>query len=1176
MIQRLCGLLEDAGVDLSTEELLDVLWLAVTTRPDGREPGRAAATPAATTAMDEPPEETGTDGAAAKTGARHGGATDEPRPRRGTDESRALYAPGRTGTGGREHARAVGVRGVRAIPAARRLHRSLRVLRQPVPSRTSYVLDETATADWVADTALPDVILRPETERWLDAVLVVDDGPSMVLWQQYAAETRTLLERHGIFQRVRTYGLDSGHPDRAVVRARPFRPSSARRPARRLGDQVRPTVVLVLSDGVGPGWRSGAVHALLRRWAAHSPVAIVQPLPERLWPSPGMPAEHLLVTADRPAAPGRALKVRHPVLPRELLSYEGTAIPVLELEEGRLASWARLILDGAANGPLPVVLLPDSGQPDGVGPPVEAERGTCDLSADDHFHRFRQSASPEGRQLAGALASVRPLTLPVMRLVHQAHQPGSGRFHPAQLAEVFLGGLLRRAEGRERRGPDTAEYEFLPGVAELLLDTVRTSHALDTAARVSEFLLTRRGTGPEFRARLSGGEGESTVGSEAGPFAAASPQLLRRLGLSQERPRTGTHPEPDPMEASDVDDEHLEDGDLDVSLAHVWSRMADFVRRLAGDPDSPAVVTQACGPLMRWVDRPDPGRQPIYDLDGLASALTDARQHADAAEFIALLREGLEPFTQDERLAARSARGHLAIALSTLGETAEAVAHLLAIIDVSGRVHGPEHAYTLNARRHLHDMYWRADRLEDGEAEGRVLIGTLRRLPPSDDLPDLSDIQLVQGFILMDLGRFQEAQAAFGAAHSDSSARLGAAADRDRSWEARGWLASALVRQERLEEAEAEARDVLAQLERTEGGARPGLGKLTTLDVLADVLERSGRTDELVQARRAVVEASEYVYGPDTRRTVAARRNWIASLRDAGERKTARREAEALAQLARSSLGERHIETVKAQEEFVRALADEGEYEEAEARQRAVLDQVRRDLGAEHPATLSVRHNLGWLLHGAGRPAEAEAILAEVLRDRTRFLGEEHGSTRVTWWCRALALDALGRREEAESALRALLDVEIRTLRPHSLSLAQTRRALGDVLRDAGRLQEAEEQYRLVHAARCETLGREAPPTLTTAHTIGALLNEAGRYEEAAALLEEVAASRERVLGGNSAHTLRSRVRLGVALDGLGRRAEAVDLWRAVLADAVRELGEDHERVVETRRLLGAAGAAET
>ncbi|CAM5377080.1 hypothetical protein SANTM175S_07150 [Streptomyces antimycoticus] len=440
-----------------------------------------------------------------------------------------LYAPGAVRSAAARPARAIGVRGVRALPAARGLSRALRPLRRSVPSRTSFCVDETATAEWIAETGLPDVVLRPRPERWLSVALIVDDGPSMVLWQQLAAEVRGLLERQGAFRSVRTYGLDSAQDAAPVLRARPYAPGAPRRTARQLTDTSGRTVMLVLSDGVGPGWRGGAIPRLLRRWARHSPVAVLQPLPARMWPERGMPTQRLLVDAGgREGSPGRALSVRHPVLPRGLVSYDGkTPVPVLELAEGELGAWAALTGTGGSGAPLPVMLL------DGAEKPVAA-RATAHVpepTAEERLRRFRGAASPEAQRLAGALATVHPLTLPVMRLIHQAGAGRGERFHPAQLAEVFLGGLLRR-RGRAAGGVRRS----IRGSRICCCDAVRTSDALAARRRRSPSACSAPPgqRPPDFRARVAGDHGDAGAsGEEDRPFARRrSPGDLLSAGLA--------------------------------------------------------------------------------------------------------------------------------------------------------------------------------------------------------------------------------------------------------------------------------------------------------------------------------------------------------------------------------------------------------------------------------------------------------------------------------------------------------------------------------------------------------------------------------------------------------------------------------------------------------------------
>ncbi|MEU1908091.1 tetratricopeptide repeat protein [Streptomyces hygroscopicus] len=1170
MIERLWALLENAGVELSEEELRDVLWFAATTAPP----------PGAGEERAPSPEAAGSASGAA-------GGDDEGRdarrpldetPTAGAPDSRpgapdGLYAPGGARPAAARPARAVGVRGVRALPGARGLSRALRPLRRNVPSRTSFHVDEAATAEWIAETGLPDVVLRPRPERWLSVALIVDDGPSMVLWQQLAAEVRGLLERQGAFRSVRTYGLDSSvrtyGPDSAreaepVLRARPYAPGAPRRTARQLTDTSGRTVMLILSDGVGPGWRGGAIPRLLRRWARHSPVAVLQPLPARMWPERGMPTQRLLVDAcGREGAPGRALSVRHPVLPRGLVSYEGrTPVPVLELAEGELGSWAALTGTGAGGAPLPVMLL------DGAEKPVTT-RATAHVpepTAEERLRRFRGAASPEAQRLAGALATVHPLTLPVMRLIHQAGAGRGERFHPAQLAEVFLGGLLRRREG------GAEEYEFHPGVADLLLDAVRTSAALETAALVTEFLLHRQGSGPEFRARLSGDHGDSRVAEEARPFAAASPELLQRLGLADE----GGDGEPPPERAEPVR-QSAEPAAVpplrSYASEQVQPRVLEVVRRIAADQELPTAVRQTLEKVLEHADERDEesGWSGVRTLPALADQLFRGgwRTHADALGQVA--REQIAVLSSAEDLESRNLRGHLALTLNKLGEHDEAERELRAVVAVSGRVHGAEHDYTLFARDYLIDLLEDAGRTEAAEQECRALIEAWERREGDEHRATVLSKRLTHGRLLLDLMRVEEAEAEF---------RRAAAGRRELSGpthfdtiNARAWRATALRRMGRYDEAEAEARSAAADCAPAESAVDPAL--LRALLVLGETLDARQHHEEAEAVWRDLVDRTSAGLGPRDWRTRRARRNRFHRLRHLGRFAEAEAELDIVTEESRSLLGERHDEWFVALRLRAFLLEDQERYDEAHAVYRDLLERQVAVVGADHPSTLATRHCLATSIRLAGRNEEALAEFTGVLQDRVRVLGAETQPTLLTRYGRALTLTRLGRLEEAEQEYRVTMDAETRVLGRGDPSGLLTVLQLANLLRDQKRYEESEPLYRRVVEGRTRSLGADAEPTLTARHSLGNVLNKLGRYADAETEIRETLAARQRVLGPEHAGTLWTRHNLGTALKGLGRLDEAEAEWRAVLEVSERVLGEEHNCTVKTREALAGLRATD-
>ncbi|SEG16301.1 Tetratricopeptide repeat-containing protein [Thermomonospora echinospora] len=400
-----------------------------------------------------------------------------------------------------------------AIPRALRLARALRPLRVGAASRTRAYLDEEATAQQIAETGVWRPELRPEPERWLDVALVIDDSVSMTVWQRTVSEFQAVLERLAAFRDVRVWRIDTDS-DRLTLRAHASRTGPGRNP-NELIDPTRRRVVLVISDCVGRAWRDGQAAALLERWGRMGPVAIVQPLPQRLWWRCAAALEPVSIRASQPAQPNERLDVRS----REAAEPPpGIAIPVLELEPRWLRPWAELVGGGASrlNG---MALM--TGRPVSEDLP---ENGQDELSPLERVMRFRASASPPAFQLAVYLAAA-PLRPPVMRLVQRAMLPDS---RPAHLAEVFLSGLLRKVDVPE--DPEQAEYEFLDGVRDVLLGALGRGEAVRVLREVWEVIRIRWGSVLDFPALLRAMEQGSGALSVDPPFARVTAQVLARLG----------------------------------------------------------------------------------------------------------------------------------------------------------------------------------------------------------------------------------------------------------------------------------------------------------------------------------------------------------------------------------------------------------------------------------------------------------------------------------------------------------------------------------------------------------------------------------------------------------------------------------------------------------------------
>ncbi|MFC3990352.1 SAV_2336 N-terminal domain-related protein [Actinoplanes siamensis] len=493
-LDRLLAVLRAAGVRLTPAEVAEALWLAARVDVAGRAPAPRPV----------PAEPGGVPGEPAELRLP---VPDQPRPPEDPPPEPAAAVPSPTGeqvTFEPVPGRPLRVRTAEALPHSGRTMHALRPLKRRRLSGRRVTIDEEATARQVAERGLWTPVWRPALERWLHLTLVLDHTSVGGVWDRLGRELRTLLERLGAFRTVR------------VARLGP----AARRSPLSLADRPGDHLLLVLSDCVGESWWDGEMSRLIAHWARRAPVAILQPLPERLWSRTGLDPLPGRLRSPRAGAPATAYTFAS-TLRRRGLPAGGLPVPVLEIEPRWLGTWARLVA-GRAPGGIDAVVTPAGAAPRHRPVP----RPGPEPPAEQRVRDFRAGASAPAYDLARYLSVAKPLNLAVMRLLQSVMVPES---RPAHLAEVLYGGLLRPSSP-DGAASDDQHFEFLPGVRHELRDTLAASDPERVRAEVSRYLGEHpERTGALFTALASlPGEGRPVPGAPE-PFAGVSADLLRRL-----------------------------------------------------------------------------------------------------------------------------------------------------------------------------------------------------------------------------------------------------------------------------------------------------------------------------------------------------------------------------------------------------------------------------------------------------------------------------------------------------------------------------------------------------------------------------------------------------------------------------------------------------------------------
>ncbi len=441
------------------------------------------------------------------------------------------------------------------------LARALKPLMRRLPSGTNLVLDEVATTQRIADEGLWLPVLKPMREPWLDLELVVDESISMQIWRRTIRELERLLKNYGIFRDVRVWGLISDesedkeevklnkHSENSVIatKGKSSQISNSVSPQiqirRGLGataknkfprspkELIDPTnrrLVLVVSDCVSSFWGKDEIRKTLDLWSNHLPLAIVQMLPQWLWERTALGRESEVRLQGLTAGIANQYLIHKEVsLWEELEEEKPIKVPIFTLESTSVATWAQMLSGKGNIWTLGYVFERDISQrKTGV-----FKSSSGELTAEQRVQRFRVTASPMARKLAGLLSASPVISLPVVRLIQETMLKDSLQVN---VAEVFLGGLLKLlSEINAQTNPDYMLYEFWDGVRNFLVDSVPSTYVLTILDKVSEYVAKKAGLSlEEFTAVLKQEKvvNDSHVIESIDYFATVTAQVLRRLG----------------------------------------------------------------------------------------------------------------------------------------------------------------------------------------------------------------------------------------------------------------------------------------------------------------------------------------------------------------------------------------------------------------------------------------------------------------------------------------------------------------------------------------------------------------------------------------------------------------------------------------------------------------------
>ncbi|MGW5058618.1 SAV_2336 N-terminal domain-related protein [Streptomyces sp. NPDC004096] len=512
-IGRFRSVLTVLGLDPTPRELAEILWLA-------------SHLPSETT-LPAPSDDTPQPEARVSNELANGGR-DEPAPQASTHVPvHTTAGASSAGVADQVPARAIRLPAASPLTQPLQLLRALRPLKRRVPSRHISELDEEETAERTAQRFVVHgsraltLAMRPATERWLDAVLVVDSHPtSRMLWASLTDDVHRILIQLGAFRDVRVRYLHLTPDGPLGINAVPDPSAGPLRGTSELCDPSGRRLVLVLTDGVAPGWNHPLVHEAVGQWAEVGPVAVLQALPEHLWPHTALSPVPARLRRPQRSAANADLGYTGYRRRTRTLPVGSVPIPVLELATQWFGPWARLVAGQGDRGIDTAVTL--------LGGETRSPAAAGNRSPQQRLQDFHATATPEAFRLMSCLSAV-PLNVSVMRVVQAAMLPGSP---PSVLAEVLFSGLIVPCDGNEATPLEDVPYDFLPEVRTELIAGLR-SHEVDTILlEVTRFLERSAASAPgRVTGLIPDVQGQAGLPTDSIPWAQLRENVLLRAGF---------------------------------------------------------------------------------------------------------------------------------------------------------------------------------------------------------------------------------------------------------------------------------------------------------------------------------------------------------------------------------------------------------------------------------------------------------------------------------------------------------------------------------------------------------------------------------------------------------------------------------------------------------------------
>jgi serine/threonine protein kinase len=332
---------------------------------------------------------------------------------------------------------------------------------------------------------------------------------------------------------------------------------------------------------------------------------------------------------------------------------------------------------------------------------------------------------------------------------------------------------------------------------------------------------------------------------------------------------------------------------------------------------------------------------------------------------------------------------------------------------------------------------------------------------------------------------------------------------------------------------------------------------LTTQSNLATCYNDGGQPELGMPLLEATLNAAKVRLGEDHLTTLIFQSNLARQLLYNGRYQEANELFFATLAAERAKLGDQHPSVLRTEENLAATYAALGQHEIALQRYEAVYAKAKSVLGEDHPSTMLLMNDMATTIQSLGRLEDATSLLESALAKRKLHLGDDHPDTLTSQNNLAGAYQEANRFEEASDLYQKTLEAQkIKMGADHPYTLA-TQNNLASVYRHLRKLELAIPLAEEAYQTFGKKYGLDHPNTITGGSNVALLYSDAKQFDKAIDTLRNCLEAARRVRPEDSETTLLAQLALAGIYFVAQRPEEGEATIDEYLARAKKIDGED-------------------